>query len=279
MNRGNNSSMRSLTLLMSRIYVWEITCFYESSENNIFLLMEGGCGGMVTLAVVWRVCRPAEVLLLLSQISSLRSRCGWSQEAKTCFLRCLLWAVTKAPLIQKVTVNRLFKYYPIQNLQPSTFTRAGRNAQLLKRTADRSDNNDRQWLKNRPTLRRLDPCQIPEYSHQPPIERRGRIGRKIGGWGLVEGVRPRNCVTAFVRAESFHWLGLDGAFRYSCSGRGSAAGLTALYCWEEVTDLWRRRHQYGCHATPLSWDVCSKGNLPSPFHHLKLGRFLSGDRF
>ena len=92
--------------------------------------------------------------------------------------------MTKAPLIQKVTVNRLFKYYPIQNLQPSTFTRAGRNAQLLKRTADRSDNNDRQWLKCRPTLRRplLTKFQSTPSSHSAKREnrkenRRLRVGR------------------------------------------------------------------------------------------------------
>ena len=92
--------------------------------------------------------------------------------------------MTTALLIQKVTVNRFFKYYPIQNLQPSTFTRAGRNAQLLKRTADRSDNNDRQWLKCRPTLWRplLAKIKSTPSSHSAKREnrkenRRGRVGR------------------------------------------------------------------------------------------------------
>ena len=71
--------------------------------------MEGGCGGMVTLAVVWRVCRPAEVLLLLSQIPSLRSRCGWSQEAKVFILRWLPRRCDNSPPDPKSDCQSLFQ--------------------------------------------------------------------------------------------------------------------------------------------------------------------------
>lgn len=70
----------------------------------------GGCGGMVTLGVVWRVCRPAE-LLLLSQIPCLRSSCGWRQEAKISLVEWVPVGVTTALPIPKLTVNHLFKSY------------------------------------------------------------------------------------------------------------------------------------------------------------------------
>lgn len=98
---------------------------------------------------------------------------------------------------------------------------------MKRRKADRDDNNDRQWLDCRPTLRTL---LLPNSRELPRIHQNGDRHGKKGGWVERESAASelRHCLRQSSR--EFHWLGVRGPpFQYSCSGQGAAA--------EEVTSV------------------------------------------
>ena len=119
--------------------------------------------------------------------------------------------LTTTLLLKDFPVNRFFQLlYPITLRGPSNCAGLGRcagAARVKRRKADRDDNNDRQWLDCRPTLRTL---LLPNSRELPRIHQNGdRHGKKEGGWR--ERVRPPNCVIAFVRAaeSSTGWESAD----------------------------------------------------------------------
>ena len=94
-------------------------------------------------------------------------------------------------------------------------------AAVKRRKADRDDNNDRQWLDCRPTLRTLLLPNSGELPAQPHSPKRRRARKKEGGRRERAASELRHCLRQSSR--EFHWLGVRGPpIRYSCSGRGAA---------------------------------------------------------